>query len=62
MAMTFATDVAIDSSHCLSLQGQKVYYGTCSTISSTATKAVVCDGFTLETGNIIWVKFSWENT
>ena len=37
-------------------------YGTCSTAASTYTKDVVCDGFELETGARIVVKFANANT
>lgn len=39
-----------------------MYYGTCSTGASTATKVVSCSGFTLFTGAVIAVKFSYAQT
>lgn len=39
-----------------------MYYGTCSTGASTATKVVSCSGFTLFTGAVIAVKFSNSQT
>lgn len=38
------------------------WYGTCSTGSTTATKVVTCEGFTLTKGAIISVYFSTANT
>ena len=38
------------------------WYGTCSTSESTATKAVTCSNFTLETGAFVAVLFTTANT
>ena len=38
------------------------FYGTSSTAASTATKVVTCPEFTLKTGAIIAVKFSYAQT
>lgn len=63
MSMTFATDVVIDSSHNLSIQGSpKLYYGSCTTAAATVEKAVTCANFTLETGAMIFVTFSATNS
>ena len=62
MSMTFATNVEVDSSHNLNLQGLPLYYGTCSTAAGTADKSVTCAGFTLATGASIFVKFNNANT
>ena len=37
-------------------------YGTCSTTGSTSAKVVTCEGFSLYTGAMITVKFSYANT
>lgn len=40
-----------------------IYYGTCETVGSTATKVVVCPDFdSLTTGKIIWVTFTNTNS
>lgn len=41
---------------------QMVWYGTCSTTSSTAGKVVTCSGYTLQAGSIIGILFSTANT
>ena len=41
---------------------QNVFYGTCDTAATTQAKVVTCDGFTLTTGNIIYVKFTNAQT
>lgn len=41
---------------------QNVFYGTCSTTSSTQTKAVTCPDWSFTTGNIIFVQFTFANT
>lgn len=61
MSMTFATDVIVDSSHNLTLQGLKIFYGTCSTAAATNPKVVSCTGFTssdLVAGTLLFVKFT----
>lgn len=40
----------------------KIYYGTSATAAATQTKAVTCSGFKLETGAIIFVKFTYGQT
>lgn len=42
--------------------GDKTYIGTCATAQQTPYKAVDCDGFTLETGAILFVKFTYAHT
>ena len=42
--------------------GTGIYYGTCSTAASTQAKVVTCDGFVLETGAKITVKFTNAQT
>lgn len=37
------------------------YYGTCTTAKGTAAKVVTCDNFVLETGAVIYVKFTNAN-
>lgn len=39
-----------------------IYYGTCSTAAGTAAKVVVCEGFVLETGATVRVKFTNANS
>ena len=39
-----------------------IHYGECSTAASTATKVVSCTNFTLETGAVIYVRFTVTNT
>lgn len=62
MSMTFATNVVVDDSHNLSLQGLPIYYGTCTTAAGTAVKAVTCANFTLATGAMVYVKFTNTNS
>ena len=40
---------------------QTSWYGTCSTTATTAAKVVTCEGFTLDTGARIAIKFSNAN-
>jgi hypothetical protein len=40
----------------------QLYFGTCSTSSSTVAKVVSCSGFTLKKGAAILVKFTYTNT
>lgn len=42
--------------------GVSTYYGTCSTPTGTAVKAVTCAGFELEAGAVIGILFSTANT
>ena len=42
----------------ISSSSQNVFYGTCSTSSSTQTKVVSVDDWSFTTGNILFVKFS----
>lgn len=44
------------------LDGKKIYYGTCTTAASAAAKVVDCDGFKLETGAHITVRFKNSTT
>jgi hypothetical protein len=46
----------------LAVGNAKIYYGTSSTGASTQAKTVTCSGYTLETGAIIFVKFTNGNT
>lgn len=41
---------------------KEAFYGTCSTTGSTSAKVVTCEGFSLYTGAMITVKFSYANT
>ena len=43
-------------------QNQKTWYGACTTAAGTATKAVVCNNFSLEDGVRISVHFNYSNT
>ena len=45
-----------------SLMKGGVPYATCSTAAATAAKVAACDGFTLETGAAVLVKFTTYNT
>ena len=66
MSMTFSTNVVIDNTHNLTLQGDTqdlpIYYGTCATGSGDATKLVTCFNFTLTTGAMIFVTFTNTNS
>lgn len=42
--------------------GDKTYIGTCATAQQAPYKVVDCDGFTLETGAIVFVKFTYAHT
>lgn len=44
------------------VDNQKSWYGTCSTAAETREKVVICDGFTLQTGISIRVKFTYAQT
>lgn len=41
---------------------QGLFYGTCATAAATAAKAVTLTGFTLVTGAVVAVKFTYANT
>lgn len=41
---------------------QTVFFGTCSTAAATQAKAVTCPGYTLATGNVIFVEFANAQT
>lgn len=41
---------------------EKPYYGTCATAAATVAKVVTCSGFTLKTGAMIAVQFTYANT
>ena len=43
-------------------KGSPVYYGTCATGETTATKVVDCEGFILERGTTINVKFTYGSS
>lgn len=57
------TGISIDANGVISstAPGQMVWYGTSNTSSGTASKTVVCSGFTLTTGAIIGVLFTTAN-
>lgn len=42
--------------------GSPFYYGTCDTSANTTTKVVACDGFVLETGAVVGVRFTYANS
>lgn len=46
----------------LTMGNAKTYYGTSSTAAGTAAKTATCSGFTLETGNIVFVQFTNGNS
>lgn len=41
---------------------REIFYGTSSTSASTSTKVVSCSGFSLKTGTVIAVKFTYAQT
>ena len=61
--------IAIDKNGHISSYGSAVtinpkttWYGTSSTAAGTQTKSVTCSGFTLETGAVVCVTFTYANT
>lgn len=61
--------IAIDKNGHVSSYGSAVtinpkttWYGTSSTAAGTQTKSVTCNGFTLETGAVVCVTFTYANT